>query len=151
MNLPETFKTYLKTQTVSKATIKNYVMDVNHFLDWLYQKTGIQPQVADQSIFNLFTPEILKEYQADLLTSKTPPSTINRRFSALRKFGQFGLYLGGLTQNPALKVKNITPSTHLGGILGGFQKSLETEKISPLTIKNYLSDLRHFLAWLEAV
>ncbi len=33
-------------------------------------------------------------------------------------------------------------------LLDLFRRHLEAEKTSPLTVKNYLSDLRHFLGWL---
>ena len=152
MNLPEKFRTYLKTQGLSSVTIKNYVADINHFLDWLYQTTHVHHRVAGKNIFGLFTIETLKEYKTDLADENTPPTTINRRLSALRRFGQFGLQIGGLNQNPVLKIKNVVSETKTPkqNLLAKFQKSLEKEEISPLTIKNYLSDLRHFLTWLEA-
>lgn len=161
MTLPELFKNYLLIQKSSYVTAKNYVADLNHFLNWLASKTGIKHQIVGRGIFSLFTKETLEEYKADLLQDKTPLSTLNRRLSALRKFGQFGKSQNWITENPANKVANV----HLGGVpptggppsevlsevkvLTDFQKQLEKEKISPITIKNYLSDLRHFLGWLE--
>ncbi|HUS60522.1 MAG TPA: site-specific integrase [Nevskiaceae bacterium] len=153
MNLPENYRTYLKTQGLSSVTIKNYVADINHFLDWLYQKTHVHHRVAGIDIFGLFTTETFKEYKADVAEQNTPLTTINRRLSALRKFGQFGLQIGSLNQNPVLKIKNVVSESNQSpkqNWLVKFRKSLEEEKVSPLTIKNYLSDLRHFLTWLEA-
>jgi len=154
MLLPELFKLYLQIQRVSPVTVKNYLVDINHFLEWLAQKTGIKHQIVGKAIFGLFTEETLNEYKADLLQSRTPLSTLNRRLSALRKFGQFGLSQGWLTANPADKIINADSGQIVKDkdaniqILGNFQKHLEKEKVSPLTIKNYLSDLRHFLSWL---
>ena len=156
MFLPELFKLYLQIQRSSTLTVKNYVIDVNHFLSWLAQKTGIKHQIVGKAIFGLFTIETIGEYKQNLLQDRTPLSTINRLLSALRKFGQFGLKQGWLTENPAEKVANATLKqdvrweTQDEKILENFQKHLEKEKASPLTIKNYLSDLRHFLSWLEA-
>ena len=140
INLPESFRNHLKTQKVSSATVKNYVADVNHFLKWFkscHQTTG-------QNIFRSFTDKTLTQYRKHLLKNNSPLSTINRRFSALRKFGQFAQSKGWLKKNPALKIKNEA------GVIVKFKKHLEKEKVSPITIKNYLSDVRHFLAWLEA-
>jgi len=154
MSLPELFKLYLQIQKVSPVTVKNYVVDVNHFLEWLAQKTGIKHQIVGKAIFGLFTEETLNEYKADLLQSRTPLSTLNRRLSALRKFGQFGLQEGWLTENPANKIANADSDSLSKNkdqnvkVLLEFQKQLEKEKISLLTTKNYLSDLRHFLSWL---
>jgi len=156
MYLPELFKNYLLVQKNSSVTAKNYIADLNHFLNWLDRKTGIKYQIVGKGIFSLFTKETLEEYKADLLADEAPLATLNRRLSTLRKFGQFGLSQGWLKNNPALKMTNATfqetkIESEVGGkLLEGFQKQLEKEKASPITIKNYVSDLRHFLNWLEA-
>lgn len=155
MNPYELFRLYLKTQGVSPVTVKNYAADVNHFFNWLAQKTGIRHQVAGNSIFGLFTKETLNEYKTDLKSAKTPPSTVNRRLSSLRKLGQFAKSQGWILENPGEKVVNAlkqTTNRHLvEKILGNFRKHLEKEQVSQITIKNYLSDLRDFLAWVETI
>lgn len=156
MLLPEIFKNYLIIKKTSLVTAKNYLGDVNHFLNWLAKETGVKYQIVGKAIFGLFTEETLNQYKNYLLICKTPLSTLNRRLSALRKFGHFGKEQGWLTELP--KVENASkersriekiddPGSKL--VLENFQQHLEKEKISPLTIKNYLSDLRHFLGWLE--
>jgi len=161
MTLPELFKNYLQIEKASSVTAKNYLADINHFLEWLAQKTGIKHQIVGKGIFGLFTQQTLNEYKTDQLTQKTPFSTLNRRLSALRKFGQFGLKQGWLTENPANKIANlhlrgvkahlegVSTQDYLSEVLEDFQKQLEKEKVSSSTIKNYLSDLKHFLGWLE--
>ncbi len=153
MNLPELFRHYLKSQKVSPVTIKNYVADIRNFLNWLAAKTGVKYQVAGKSIFNLFTQETIEEYKDDLTIKRTPLSSINRRLSALRKFGQFGINQGWLVKNEVSQVRNLQVPTDRQlpneKVLTEFRKHLEAEKVSQITIKNYLSDLRHFLSWLE--
>lgn len=155
MYLPELFKNYLLVQKNSPVTAKNYVTDLNHFLNWVDNEIGIKYQIVGKDIFSFFTKKTLEKYKASLLTEAIPLTTINRRLSTLRKFGQFGLSQGWLKNNPALKITNATfKETKTDSevdvkILEGFEKQLEKEKISPVTIKNYLSDLRHFLNWLE--
>jgi len=170
MDLPSFFKTYLISQGCSPLTVKNYLSDVRDFFDWLAAKTGIRYQVAGKAIFGIFTKETILEYQQDLLTAKTPRSTINRHLSALRKLGEFARNQGWLSENPATKIGNVSARQyHIPGrgrldaegsqtegvlpdwreVLGEFRDYLEKEKTNPLTIKNYLSDLRHFLGWLE--
>jgi site-specific recombinase XerD len=156
MTLPEIFKNYLIIKKTSPVTAKNYLVDVKHFLNWLSQKTGVKYQVVGKSIFSLFTEETINEYKNDLLSEKTPFSTLNRRLSALRKFGQFGKEQGWLKENPAAKISNVNQETAnqkenlTEQILQNFQHQLTKEKASGLTIKNYLSDLKHFLNWVEA-
>jgi len=155
MNLPEFFRQYLKSQKTSSVTTKNYVADFNNFLTWLAAKTGIKYQVAGRAVLGLFSRETIEEYKTDLLEKNTPPSTINRRLSALRKFGQFAQNQGWIKNNSALEVENIIQKEMVsdeeakGEVLNQFKKHLEKEQASRLTIKNYLSDLRHFLDWLE--
>ena len=157
MSLPEIFKNYLKIQKVSEVTVKNYLVDVNNFLDWLKQKTGIKYQVANKAIFSLFTQETIQEYKNDQTKQKTPSSTLNRRLSALRKFGQFGQSQGWLIENPANQIGNINGKQEIPEkkqnqegieILKEFEADLKKEKVSPVTIKNYISDLRHFFSWI---
>lgn len=62
---------------------------------------------------------------------------------------------GWLVKNEASQVRNLQPSladqqSANKKVLVEFRKHLEAEKVSQITIKNYLSDLRHFLSWLEA-
>lgn len=148
-NLPENFKTYLISQRFSPATVKNYLSDANHFFKWLEKKTGVKQQIAGKAVFALFTSETLNEYKADQTSSRTPPSTINRRLSALRKLGAFAQTQGWLQPDSAWKITNADGGDQ--NWLNKFKVYLEKEKASPLTIKNYLSDLRHFLGWLETI
>jgi len=156
MTLPEIFKNYLIIKKTSPVTAKNYLVDVNHFLNWLNKKTGIKYQVVGKGIFSLFTQETLNEYKDNLLSEKTPLSTLNRRLSALRKFGQFGKEQNWLIENPAYQISNANQETAIekenmtDQLLQNFKNQLVKEKASQLTIKNYLSDLRHFLNWIEA-
>ncbi len=150
MNLPELFKNYLKTQKVSSVTIKNYVADINNFFNWLEKKTQIKYQVAGTAVLGLFTKETIEEYKND---QDAPLSTINRRLSALRKFGSFIQAQGWINNNPALEITNSENQKIRKeipkDILIDFKQDLEKENISAVTIKNYLSDLRHFLSWLK--
>jgi len=150
MNLPELFKNYLKTQKISSVTIKNYVADINNFFSWLEKKTQIKYQVAGTAILGLFTKETIEEYKKD---QTAPLSTVNRRLSALRKFGSFIQSQGWAGNNPALEITNSGSSKIKKeapkDILNDFKQDLEKESISAVTIKNYMSDLRHFLGWLK--
>lgn len=150
MNLPELFKNYLKTQKVSSVTIKNYVGDINNFFSWLEKKTQIKYQVAGTAVLGLFTKETIEEYKKD---QTAPLSTVNRRLSALRKFGSFIQSQGWINNNPALEISNsetlVTKKETPKDILNDFRQDLEEENISAVTIKNYMSDLRHFLGWLK--
>lgn len=154
MNLPNLFETYLRTQNCSLITAKNYLADFRHFLAWFAKKTGIRYQVAGKSIFLLFNRETIEEYKNDQLKDNTPKATINRRLSTLRRVEQFAKASGWLNSATVIAVKNATVPLSSAqasqALLEEFKKHLGEEKVSPVSIKNYLSDVRHFLSWLEA-
>lgn len=159
-HLPRNFKLYLESQKASPATIKNYLSDFNHFWGWLALTLKGKSIVFDPSSPATFiaqiTPQIIKDYRDFLAEKKVPTKTVNRRLSTLRKFGQFCFSQGWLKTNPAKKVLNLSlvkkeKGTSSEKIINRFEDHLIREKASPATVKNYLSDLRHFLGWLEAV
>ncbi len=158
-NLPKQFKLYLKSRGVSPVTIKNYLSDFNHFWGWLIFSLKSQAIVFDpekpETIVPKITPPIINDYKEFLLANKTPVKTVNRRLSTLRQWGECCLSHRWLRSNPAKKIINLPEKAQKAkkasqDILIEFREDLKREKISPVTIKNYLSDLRHFLAFLEA-
>lgn len=169
-DLSNSFKAYLKVKGASQNTIKNYLADLNHFLAWLELTLRGQNIALDRSLPELFVryfePNYLAKYKNYLVQNQLPVATVNRRLSTLRTFGGFCLSQAWISENPAKKVTNIslgrkTEKGHRQGgvplrrerqkteILGEFKRSLEEEKASPMTIKNYLSDIRNFLTWVE--
>ena len=148
MDLPEAFRLHLKSQNASPATQKNYVADVNNFIKWLHQNHDL----TGQNVLSYITPDIIEDYKKDLQKNQTPLSTINRRLSALRKLSQFIFQQGWLKVDPLTQVENIRPANpqlpHDKTLLE-FAKYLTEKKTSQVTIKNYLSDIKHFLGWLE--
>lgn len=165
LDLPNQFRNYLKNQGVSPITVKNYLSDFNHFWSWLILTLKAKSVVFDednpQTIANQVSSQIINRYKSFLLKNKAPISTVNRRLSTLRQFGKFCLSQTWIKANPAEKVPNVSlsdlpsrqedpqPVIQKEKILAEFKKDLGKEKVSPITIKNYLSDLRHFLAWIE--
>lgn len=155
MDLPKAFKVYLKSQGVSPITVKNYLSDFNHFWGWLVLglRSHGQSTDSDEAIISQVNSQTIAAYKEFLTGNETPIKTINRRLSTLRRLGDCCLQQGWLTINPARKIKNTLPqkkeAESFEKILNQFRAGLEKEKVSPVTIKNYLSDVRHFLAWVE--
>jgi len=157
-SLPKSFKTYLLLNGASKNTVKNYLADLNHFLAWLELTLKGQNIALNRSVPDLFVryfePNYLAKYKNYLVQNQLPVSTVNRRLSTLRTFGNFCVSQAWLKENPAKKVANVTlrkteDKRLKTEILEQFKRSLEEEKSSPITIKNYLSDIRNFLTWVE--
>jgi len=158
-DLPNSFKAYLKVKGASPNTIKNYLADLNHFLAWLELTLKGQNIALDRSLPELFIryfePNYLAKYKNYLVQNQLPAATVNRRLSTLRTFGGFCLSQAWITENPAKKLTNVSleqktvDSRQKTEILEEFKQSLEEEKASPFTIKNYLADIRNFLTWVE--
>jgi site-specific recombinase XerD len=158
-DLPNSFKAYLKVKGASRNTIKNYLADLNHFLAWLELTLRGQNIALDRSLPELFIryfdPNYLAKYKNYLVQNQLPVATVNRRLSALRTFGGFCISQAWISENPAKKVTNVRlgqESKRAGEqekVIELFKKSLEEEKASPFTIKNYLADIRNFLTWVE--
>ena len=153
ITLPNQYRVYLQSHKCSGVTVRNYVADLNHFFNWLYQKTQISHEVAGLGTLKLFNAETLQEYQHDSVQAQTPPATINRRQASLRKFAEFALNQGWLAVNPTVKMSNIdtqdSPLT-ASNLLQKFSKYLQKEHISPISIKNYVADTKHFINWLDS-
>lgn len=93
------FKDYLYLNNKSNLTIKNYVMDVAQFLDWLSKTIKIEDEwdVDKRNILQKITPAVIEEYKYRLLhfapTKENKlgmlPQSINRKLSSLRVFMSF--------------------------------------------------------------
>lgn len=153
-NLPEAFRIFLISQKFSHSTVKNYLADLNHFLAWLANKTAVRYQSVGSAILQLVSRQTIEDYKNFLVAGDVPSTTINRRLSALRKLCQLAKTQNWLKANPMDDIANIgiidANASPAEQILEEFKKHLEKGQASDLTIKNYLSDLRHFLGWIEA-
>lgn len=154
--LEKKFGLYLKTKGVSPITQKNYLSDLRHFLGWFFLVLKSKKIVVDQSDPSSFcsyiTKEVTSRYKNFLSVNRIPPKTINRRLSTLRKFCSFCIAQGYLQENPAKHITNVGKKKDpVEEILKKFNKALEEEGTTNVTIKNYLSDIKQFLIWVEGV
>ena len=140
------FKAYLVNKKLSKASIKNYISDVRQFMTWSANGT-----------FDVTSATAYKNYHSYLLSLHLPPATFNRYLATLRSFGAFLKTEKLLMFNPTIGLENISkdikrttkPVNQEQKLLIKFHMSLEKEKLSRSTIKNYLSDVRQFLEFLK--
>jgi len=131
------------SKPLSPSTIKNYISDTKHFLTYLkdtYQEPSVKP--------SHITSVTIKNYLED--TSKTTPkATLKRRFSSLKRFTSFLLTTKLINEDPLkhLKFNNTKKTTSSSKILDTFKAHLKSEGLSNSTIKNYASDVNHYLLW----
>ena len=146
------FEEALKDSGVSKITLKNYRSDINDFKNWAIDKiksTGAMPENLQEAV-PFIKSDTANQYKA-YLTKKGSEKTTNRRLSTLRKFAHF-LYHGSyLDFNFTDSLKNSNQENRKPNIyLGRFEKYLTRQKISKNTIKNYMSDIRQFEAYMHS-
>jgi len=102
------------------------------------------------SLLKHVTPRVLEDYKIYLTSNNVPLKTINRRFSSLRRFGEFCLAQNWITENHFDTLRNISlnqPFPENEFHLGEFKNELWKKGSTKLTIKNYLNDVRQFLKW----
>ena len=142
------FEQFLKgTKSLSDQTIKNYVSDIDIFLDWL--KLSLQ---EDNLTPAHITAARVISYSDYLNNSRQTLNTKNRHLSSLRRFGHF-LFTTKLSDlNPAahlVSAEAAFTSAHSSQILTEFKHDLNKQNLSASTIKNYLSDVKQYFRWVE--
>jgi len=130
------------TKPLTHSSIKNYVSDINHFLSWLAHSIGQKTIKPDH--INSKTCQAYKNF----LQQKTPPATANRRLSSLRRFTAFLAITQLAPNDPAQALTNLEITT-INSLLNNFQNFLHSQNLTPSTIKNYLSDVKHYLLWAQ--
>lgn len=135
MNLSALFRVYLlsKSNPASKATVKNYVSDVNRFISWfeLNYNQAFNPAYVDQNTISRFKRSSLTNYSA---------SSVERSISSLRKFFAFLKEDNHISQNPFEANQN---SFHENTVdpwrIRDFKNYLYLSNVSALTIKKTIS------------
>ena len=173
------FQKYLQTESANKkiaaASIKNYVSDINLFLNWVsrtLQEDNVQPKHL--------TPAIITAYQNYLTSPRRGPernlptqsgrtdeggpaspssprveaglgghssATTQRHLSSLRRFGEFLVSTNRLTEDPTKTLITLPQTTTWAQITNRYVEFLKHENLSKSTVKNYLSDLNQYLDW----
>lgn len=152
------YKKYLQNENIAPGSIRSYISDVRHFLGWLilFLKTNrISTEltsVDEQILFLLkhVNQKTLSAYRIYLSSNDTPEKTQNRRFSSLRRFGSFCVSQNWVNENPFDILRNVsqgTPYPENKYHLAEFRNHLWKNNAGKLTIKNYLSDIKQYLAW----
>lgn len=123
------FKFWLTNKSYSASTIRNYLSDIDNFLDFSHD-------------IDLFSPETVSTY----LKTISSDTNYSRYLSSLSKFFQFSLDQNLCKINPlktALKDKK--PS--LNEVINQYSEHLNKKQFSPATTKNYLNDIKQFIQW----
>lgn len=149
------FINYLDKLGITPATHKNYRSDLNHFTGWLILKVRSFGSFIENLTEGVpfLNKNISAEYKNYLIENNIPVKTINRRLSTLRHFSKFTVQSNLCDSDFMEEIENVSAGMvkkqSKGPVIDDFKAFLEAEKVSPNTVKNYVSDARQFLNWLE--
>lgn len=154
-SIKKTFIKYLDSAGISPKTHKNYRSDLNHFTGWVILKVrsfGSYAETLTDSI-PFLDSKLAKEYRNYMLENKIPAKTINRRLSTLRHLAKLLVTEQLADLNFMDGIENVGDGTSrhvsFGNVVEDYTAYLEAEKVSRSTVKNYTSDVKQFLSWLE--
>ncbi len=83
------FKDYLFVNKSSNHTIKNYINDIRHFMQWAQEVTGTQNawNNKDKNVYEKLDTPLIHEYARRLVgEAKLSGKTVNRKLSSIRKY-----------------------------------------------------------------
>lgn len=147
----------LYSESVSKISASNYLSDINQFSPWFVRQVNLSGVYVEtfSDLLPFFKKETGKTYKEYLLQLKIPVSSLNRSLSSLRRLSRYLLSRGLLTFDFMEATGNVKRYQKEGQtlssdpLLSEFERHLSLESASKNTVKNYVSDVRHFLNWLE--
>ena len=141
------FKNHLlnKKNKPSNITIKNYLCDVNKFISWYEENTA--------SKFNpkKITIDSISLYKTSLIKRQSSQVSIDRYLSSLRAFFTFLMSKNLIQENPLLQEVTVTHTSSDPLLLNDFRLFLISNKLSKISIKNYIMDVTQFLEWFDQV
>jgi site-specific recombinase XerD len=150
------FGNYLDSLDISARSYKNYRSDLVHFLGWAILKIRSIGSYVESltEIVPFLSNDLGHEYKNYMIENTVPVKTMNRRLSTLRHLSRFLVGSHVIDRDFTEGIENVTTNSAgkptISPVFNDFKAHLEQEKVSPNTIKNYLSDIRHFLLWLES-
>lgn len=154
-SIKQNFFEYLTGLGISPKSHKNYKSDLVHFSGWLILKVrsfGSYIESLTEAV-PFLSSEIAGEYKNYMVNNKIPAKTINRRLSTLRHLSRYLLSSENLVINFMKDIENISVANRrksmVSPVVNDFRSYLETQKVSKNTVKNYVSDIRQFLVWVE--
>lgn len=152
-NIAQKFLKYLKDLGISPKSHKNYRSDLSHFSGWFLltvRRWGVVTGEFSEAI-PFINQKSAKDYKHFLIVNKVADKTINRRLSTLRHLSRFLTATQILDFDFMEGISNISlaSDTDIYPLLPQFEKYLSKEKASNNTIRNYVNDVKQFLAWLE--
>ena len=148
------FENYLQRQKVSPSTVKSYKSDAHLFLQWLDSPRGGAGSSHDEpltpeTVAEVFTVETVQQYELSLQNRHAPKATIDRRMAALSSFADFcsfQLWLPEGFSRTLVRLGYKEKQKSEESAMNSFASYLLLQGAKDSTIKNYLLDVREYIA-----
>lgn len=153
--LIQKYRSYLASKKLSTATVDNYLTDATIFCSWASRYLSARGYTIDPTqpatYLAYVTAKTVSDFNLSLVKKNAAAKTVKRRLAGLKKFLDFAVSAGYLSHNPAanIQVQQAEPLQNPSDTLNKFKKWLHKRNLTDTTIKNYISDLRHFLHHVE--
>ncbi|MGI5828398.1 MAG: site-specific integrase, partial [Patescibacteria group bacterium] len=155
--------------TPASSLITSKYDTINRFIQWLVSRGTTRQEILDAKqvaeefyswLITLsfgertFSKDNFLKYRQYLLRQNLNQDGFNEKVKQLKLFGKFlpqsGLALGDPTTSLSFMSDDeaVTPAPK-ESIFDEFSRYLRSEKLSPITIKNYLRDTEQFFAWFN--
>lgn len=155
--LHKQFENHLLARGISSKSIRNYKSDLSHFLSWAINQLKSYGSYIENlaELVPFLSSNLILDYKSFMQDSNFPIKTINRRLSTLRSLSKFLISSQIVDTDFMDKVGNLGSTEKKSvsishSLIADFVSHLHTQNISKNTIKNYASDVRQFLSWLES-
>lgn len=146
------FQSWLGQHGYSVATVRNYLVDVNKYLEFASQTASIEPDSLDTNYPLIFSSDLLSVY-IDQLTGNT---NSQRYLASLNTFCQFAVDQHLISSNPVTKIRKQSRKLTIANPISelrlqklSFGGSLTKHNYPEVTIRNYLNDVEQYINWLE--
>lgn len=163
-DLLKLFSAFLGEAGLSAISSKNYLSDLRHFLAFCTHIDN-NKVISTEEIFQNIT-KYVNLYSENQKVNFTPTNTVNRRLASIRRFStflnsSFNIKETGIEHNASSSNSDKVLKTKSGSysfsslsnddpykkVINQYRSYLEKNKKSHSTVKNYVSDVNHFITW----
>ncbi len=146
----EEYKQFL-FKTHSPITVKNYISDIYHFVNWFasYYSTPFEVELLTKTSISEYKRLRGGSRQANI--SSLSEQSIQRHLSSLRSFCAYLTEFELLSENPFDALLQDAQAPSNAWKLEVFKEYLLKKQSSDLTIKYYINDIKNFMQWAHEV
>lgn len=146
MDLTSQFRSWLVSRRYSSSTVKNYIADLGKYLSFVSRLTSENTPVV------IFSTSLISQY----ILSLRGKNNSQRYLASLSLFCQFAADQHLVSANPfpialnSIANPDSVPQVEISNLIDLFRSYLVKNQISPITIKNYISDLHQYIYWFNS-